>query len=82
VQRLGRLLRVSPYKNVADIYDFIVMPPSTSDDTDRMYNWDRDLVAREVSRAAQFASCAQNGEAALHALYHLRIGFGLLSMSG
>ena len=61
VQRLGRVLRrhEASNKNVAFIYDFIVLPPSTIDST---LSAARNLVKTEVKRIKFFEELARNAK--------------------
>jgi superfamily II DNA or RNA helicase len=54
VQRRGRVLRRSPDKEVADLHDFIVLPPS------RGATGARGLIQSELRRAQHFANDARN----------------------
>lgn len=54
VQRRGRVLRNAPGKTHADLHDFIVVPPSTSD------IGGRGLLQAELRRAQHFADDALN----------------------
>lgn len=54
IQRRGRVLRKSPGKESAELFDFILVGPKlTNQDLDRLYN-------REMKRARMFASDALN----------------------
>ena len=58
VQRRGRILRLSPGKREAVIYDYIVVPAS-----ERMGSGSEaevSILRREMPRFVEFASCAQN----------------------
>jgi superfamily II DNA or RNA helicase len=76
VQRRGRVLRRAEGKRVADIYDFIVVPPADNDD--RVHRAERRLLARELERVMEFAGLAINGPEALAALRDLRMRYDLL----
>ncbi len=60
VQRLGRVLRLSPKtnKSKALVYDFVVMPPVVSDVMDEDYKL---LVKNEYDRVAFFSEHSENG---------------------
>jgi len=58
VQRRGRVLRRFPGKDHATIYDYIVLPKRVSDE-------DRPLIARELTRFAEFANIARNRHTAV-----------------
>ena len=63
IQRRGRVLRPSPQKKQAIIYDMIVMPP----DLDRAtWEVERNLLRKELRRFMEFAKIAQNAEEASH----------------
>jgi superfamily II DNA or RNA helicase len=59
IQRRGRLLRKSPGKHFAYIYDMIVVP-ETATFPNEFYNIERSLVRNELTRVAYFASLSQN----------------------
>ena len=54
VQRRGRILRQAPHKDVAQLHDFLVLPP----DIDSSIG--QSLLKSELRRAAEFASIAEN----------------------
>lgn len=57
IQRRGRILRRSPGKEYAEIYDFIVKIPNSVLDNNEV---ERKLLKSELNRAAEFASLAMN----------------------
>jgi len=57
VQRRGRVLRKSPGKEKAKIWDLVVLPPNISDS---MESVERNLFLGEVKRIVNFASLADN----------------------
>jgi superfamily II DNA or RNA helicase len=59
IQRRGRLLRPSPNKDFAEVYDFIVVPPRTGIGADDAADW-RGIIAREIRRIEEIASDALN----------------------
>lgn len=80
VQRRGRLLRNSPGKNRAIIYDFFVQPPDLGGKlNDDGFNMERSFFQRELSRIVEFCRMAENGPEALHSLHDLRLKYNLLS---
>lgn len=80
IQRRGRLLRRAPGKSHAVIYDFIVQPPSFSDESDSTaFNVERRLFRRELKRVLEFCRSAENGPVALQKLQGLRIEYNLLA---
>lgn len=79
IQRRGRVLRRSPGKEKAEIYDFVVVPPTEY--ADQMhFNVDRQLIKKELTRVATFARSAINGPEALGRLLPLRERFNLLDV--
>jgi len=80
VQRRGRLLRNSPGKQRAVIYDFIVSPPNFGGgEDDEAFNLERRFFRRELSRISEFCRMAENGPEALASLRQLRIQYNLIS---
>lgn len=79
VQRRGRILRPYVGKQVAEVFDFLVVPPvgSLSEDLMRV---ERSLVRREMERVVEFARDAQNGPAALAELLPLQQRYDLLHL--
>ena len=60
IQRRGRLLRKSPNKHFAYIYDMVVVPSYKLSLDSEFYNLERSLVRSELTRVAYFASLSQN----------------------
>jgi DNA phosphorothioation system restriction enzyme len=80
IQRRGRLLRNSPGKNRAIIYDFFVSPPDLGGKLDDAgFNMERSFFQKELSRIVEFCRMAENGPEALHDLHALRLKYNLLS---
>ncbi len=80
IQRRGRLLRNSPGKNRAIIYDFFVSPPDLGGKLDDSgFNMERSFFQKELSRIVEFCRMAENGPEALHDLHALRLKYNLLS---
>ncbi len=81
IQRRGRLLRTSPGKDLAVIYDFIVIPPNMDGMLDSSaFNMERNLFKRELMRICEFCETAENGPEALNNLLSLRRQYNLLSL--
>ncbi len=79
IQRRGRLLRNSPGKNRAIIYDFFVNPPDFGGGfDDAAFNMERRFFQRELTRITEFCRMAENGSEALHSLQDLRLKYNLL----
>ena len=57
IQRRGRVLRKHPDKDIAIIYDMIVVPDLFSQDT---FNLERSLLKQELTRVGYFADLADN----------------------
>lgn len=80
IQRRGRLLRQSPGKYFATIYDFIIRPPDMEVSLgDKGFNLERSLFERELKRILDFCNCAKNGPEALQTMRELRIKYNLLA---
>jgi len=80
VQRRGRLLRNSPGKSRAIIYDFFVQPPDLGGKLDDDgFNMERSFFQRELSRIVEFCRMAENAPEALHSLHDLRLNYHLLA---
>ncbi|MFI7230604.1 DEAD/DEAH box helicase family protein [Nonomuraea angiospora] len=75
IQRRGRVLRRAPGKDLADIIDFVVVPPEGAGTQQRT---ERRMVARELNRVTEFAHLAENEAETLNILRPLRIRYGLL----
>ena len=62
VQRRGRILRRAPGKTIAEIFDFVVRPPTIdASDSRAGFKAGRKLIQNEMRRVAEFASLAVNG---------------------
>ena len=57
IQRRGRVLRKHPDKDIAIIYDMIVVPDSFSEET---FNIERSLLKQELTRVGYFADLSEN----------------------
>lgn len=79
IQRRGRVLRRAPGKEFAEIYDFIVTPPSEAGD-DQAFNIDRKLLKRELQRFVEFAMLARNAGQAGAILLPLKEKYNLLDV--
>lgn len=63
---------------MADIVDFIVVPPEGA--TGMRDTTERGMVARELARVTEFAHLAENEAETLDILRPLRIRYGLLDV--
>jgi DNA phosphorothioation system restriction enzyme len=83
IQRRGRILRRSPGKTMAEIYDFIVEPSEEEiDPSNPIFPTARSLFRRELGRIWEFAGLAVNGPEALRTLLPLRDKLNLLDFGG
>ncbi|MFT3868438.1 MAG: DEAD/DEAH box helicase family protein [Nibricoccus sp.] len=73
IQRRGRILRLSPNKTVAEIFDMIVYPPFS----DVVSESERSLAKKELLRYTEFAALAINAPEAKKALWKLQEHFHL-----
>jgi len=81
IQRRGRLLRNSPGKQMAEIFDFVVEPPAQFTRLDSPhYALTRRLFGKELRRTIEFANLAVNGPEALGKLLDLRDRLNLLDL--
>jgi superfamily II DNA or RNA helicase len=83
VQRRGRVLRNSPGKTHATIYDLISIPPYeyiARGKTDENYKVVRSALRREFTRIKEFASLAENKHRALNKFLEIADKFDLLSL--
>jgi DNA phosphorothioation system restriction enzyme len=78
IQRRGRVLRRAPGKTMAEIHDFIVIPPP--DSPDEAFEIERRLLRRELDRVVRFAQLADNGPQALRVLLPVRDKYHLLDV--
>ncbi|MDP2402133.1 MAG: helicase-related protein, partial [Actinomycetota bacterium] len=60
IQRRGRLLRRSPGKKKAVIYDLVVVPDPALMTDDRLRKIEHDILKKELSRVGEFGSSADN----------------------
>jgi DNA phosphorothioation system restriction enzyme len=77
IQRRGRVLRRSPGKNHAKIFDFIVAPMIEGGAT-QVSEIERSLFKREFKRIKEFCELAQNGHQALETIYPILDNLNLL----
>lgn len=83
VQRRGRVLRRSPGKSNAIIYDLISIPPYeyiVKGKRDENYKAVRSALKREFTRIKEFASLAENQHRALNQFIEIADKFDLLSL--
>ena len=76
IQRRGRILRRSPGKESAEIYDMIVVPPKEAAESES----ERNLLRNELVRFTEFADLAKNGGEARKVLFELQKRFDLMDL--
>ena len=74
IQRRGRILRRSPGKTIATIYDFIVVLPEAADDPSGAA---RKLISSELRRVAEFSTLAENRFVAYEVLRPVLVAYDL-----
>ena len=75
------MLRTAPGKDLAVIYDFIVVPPNMDGMLDSSaFHMERNLFKRELIRICEFCETAENGPEALTGLLGLRRQYNLLAL--
>ncbi len=79
IQRRGRILRKSPGKEAAMIYDLIAIPPSVGISDEISINAEKSLLKRELRRFAEFADSALNTQVAYEVIWDLANKFGIYS---
>ncbi len=82
IQRRGRVLRKSPGKKFAKIFDFIAVPDVNrlTNDDGSVSNVERNLVRREMERVNEFAEMAINRGEALALVSELKSKLNLLDV--
>ena len=60
IQRRGRLLRRSPNKNYAEIYDFVTLPRELSCVSHLDFEADRNIIIGEMARINEFGKLSDN----------------------
>lgn len=69
IQRRGRILRPHPHKNLATLFDTIVIPPTLERTT---WEIEKSLLRKELMRFITFAELADNGDEAIAKLLQLQ----------
>lgn len=78
VQRRGRILRRSPGKESATIFDFIAVPQAAGHPDS--WRYERSIVRREILRFKEFAGNAMNRVEAQAVVLKLQTAYGLLDI--
>lgn len=82
VQRRGRLLRIAPGKERAELVDVLCLPARPLDRASEAYRSERSLVARELTRALELAEAATNGRyAPPEALTEIMAAYDLIELT-
>jgi len=76
IQRRGRVLRRSPGKDHAEIYDMIVIPPEDSLKSEA----ERSLLKKEIKRFREFADISLNAGEALASILEIQRKFDLMDV--
>jgi superfamily II DNA or RNA helicase len=76
IQRRGRVLRKSPGKEKAIIYDFIVVP--TMNPTESVAESERGILRKELRRFEEFAKNARNEHGARNKIEGIRMEYGIV----
>ena len=77
IQRRGRILRKAEGKERARIIDIMTTPPDMKSSGETEYQLERSILTRELRRIRYFASCADNRNEALLAVYSLASKYNL-----
>ena len=77
IQRRGRLLRRAEGKDVAEIFDYLAVPPMG---TPINFTVERALLTRELQRANEFGKLSENYETTLEVLRPLKERYQLMDM--
>lgn len=75
IQRRGRILRPHPDKELATLFDMVVVPPDLGRET---LETERNILRKELRRFLEFAELAENGGEARHILLKVRDKYGLV----
>ena len=82
VQRRGRLLRIASGKESAELVDVLCLPSRPPDRASEAYRSERNLVAREMTRALELAEAATNGKyAPPEALTEIMAAYDLIELT-
>jgi DNA phosphorothioation system restriction enzyme len=83
IQRRGRILRKHPSKKYSYIHDFIVIPRGLDETRylePSLFNVERALIRKELSRVSEFSSMALNGPRAQEKLLEVKTKYNLLDI--
>lgn len=79
IQRRGRVLRMHPGKDYANVYDFITIPPPMSDLDEFSIRAEQSILKRELKRLVEFADSANNTQAAYDVVWDLADQYNVLN---
>ncbi|NGZ74991.1 DEAD/DEAH box helicase family protein [Saccharibacillus alkalitolerans] len=82
IQRRGRVLRKHPQKKYSYIHDFIVLPRELDQIEliePTLFNMERNIVKRELTRLSEFADLARNGPLAHEEIAKVKHAYNLLN---
>lgn len=80
IQRRGRVLRLSPGKEIADIYDFVTLPRNLSLVpylSKEEIKYDKALVKNELSRVLEFQRLAENSYDSTELIFKIKDAYDL-----
>jgi superfamily II DNA or RNA helicase len=77
IQRRGRILRSSPGKHQAELFDMLVIPPDLGGE---YWETERRILRGELARFVEFADLALNAGEARKILYPLQERYDLLDL--
>ena len=80
IQRRGRVLRIFPGKEFAEIYDFVTLPRELSMVpflTEKERKYDLSLVRKELERVEEFRSLADNSYDSMETILNIRDAYGI-----
>ena len=77
IQRRGRLLRRSPEKKKAIIYDILVLPPTLINMPIHLLHLERKILSKELKRYREFADASLNSLECLNKIYDIEKKFGI-----
>lgn len=77
IQRRGRVLRKSPGKDKADIYDFIVIPSEKSLMEPNIREIERNFIKREIDRVMDFYEAANNRVSIINEIGSIMTKYGV-----
>lgn len=79
IQRRGRVLRRSPGKETATLFDLVAAPPESWEPRDSAaFRAERSIVRRELQRLKEFAGAAMNKHQALDVIWSIAARYGLM----